>query len=99
MLNFKDWLVIKEAAPVAGQSVAGQPAAGQPAAAVPYKQTGQPPTNPKISSNQTNNQENPQVVAARIAQQRKELEEMRRKLTDAANAAKKLGSTLGGVQT
>jgi hypothetical protein len=90
MLNFKDWLVIKEAAPVAGQ-----PVAGQPAAAVPYKQTGQPPTNPKISSNQTNNQENPQVVAARIAQQRKELEEMRRKLTDAANAAKKLGSTLG----
>ena len=91
-MTFKDWFVIREAVPATGTGQA--PAAP---AAVPYKQTGQPPTNPKIPANQTANQENPQAVAARIAQQRRELEEMRRKLTDAAKAAQKLGSTLGAT--
>jgi hypothetical protein len=76
MLNFKDWLVIKEAAPVAGQPVAAVPAVQKPSV----------PTNPPAA------QETDAQRKTRLAQQAQETAAAAESLRRAAEAMKKLGA-------
>jgi hypothetical protein len=79
MLNFKDWLVIKEAAPVAGQAT-------PPAAAVPMAQKPSVPANSPAATQETDAQRR-----TRLAQQAKETAAAAESLRKAADAMKKLG--------
>jgi len=84
MLNFKDWLVIKEAAPVAGQ----------PAAAVPAVQKPSVPTNPPTTGKgETQAQQND-----RLKRQALEAQNAAKAFKAAQDAMQKLSTaTLAGV--